>query len=69
MSFSSRQVFLDVVSRLDVDVQLDVFSRDHMRCQISGEDFLGSILSLDLGEEVAHILLKVSSVMRNERSR
>lgn len=38
-------------------------------CQISDEDFLDSILSLDLGEEVAHILLKVSSVMRNERSR
>lgn len=30
MSSSSRQMFLDVVSRLDVDVRLDVVSRDHM---------------------------------------
>lgn len=30
MSSSSRQMFLDVVSRLDVDERLDVFSRDHM---------------------------------------
>lgn len=40
-------------------LRLDVVSVITCVCQISDVDFLDSILSLDLGEEVAHILLKV----------